>query len=73
MAGLVVQMSRLPKQTLALLAPVLQTVGDTLAPLSQTCTNVAAWLGKPSLTGKRPITLAGCLWAIFTAGHQVEA
>ena len=53
-------MSRLPKQALAGLASVLLTVGDTLALLTQSSTNVAALFGKPNSRGERPITLAGC-------------
>ena len=46
---------------------VLQTVQDKLALPTQTCTNVVALLGKLNSTGERPITLVGCLWAIFAA------
>ena len=46
---------------------VLQTVQDKLALPTQTCTNVVVLLGKPNSTGERPITLAGCLCAVFAA------
>ena len=67
------EMLRLPKRAIAGLANVMQAVEESLALPTQICVNVVALQGKPNGAGERPVTLTGCLYAIFMAGHQKEA
>ena len=62
------EMLRLPKIAIAGLVNVMQAVEESLALLTQICVNVVQ--GKTNGVGERPITLTGCLYAIFMACYQ---
>ena len=49
-----------------------KVVEESLVLPTQMCTNVVALLGKPKGAGERPITLTGCLYAMYMAGHINE-
>ena len=63
------EMLRLLEKAIEGLAKVMQAEEESLALPTQIGVNVVALLGKPNGAGERPITLTGCLYAIFIAGY----
>ena len=63
-------MVRLSKKAIEGLTGVMQTVEKSLALPTQICVNLVALLGKANGAGERPITLTGCLYAVYMASYK---
>ena len=66
------KMLRLHWKAIEVLARVLQDVEEILALPAQIFVNIVAFQRKPNGAGGRPITLAGCLYAMCMAGCKSE-